>query len=120
AMKGTYVSGSQVANPVFGSSPIVFTDLGGGKLQWKLPLVSTGSGTISFSAQVANTISPGQVLSNNATIAGPLPDTDTADNTSSGTTTATATSPTHEAIAQALTSAPHTFSTGRPALYTLA
>ncbi|HEU5098589.1 MAG TPA: lamin tail domain-containing protein [Roseiflexaceae bacterium] len=115
----SYVPGSQVANPAFGSSPIVFTDLGGGKLQWKLPLVGTGSGSISFSAQLANTIPPGQVLSNSATIAGPLADSNTGDNSSSATTTVTATSLADVAIAKALISPPESFYSGRPAVYTL-
>jgi uncharacterized repeat protein (TIGR01451 family) len=115
----SYVAGSQVANPVFGSSPIVFNDLGGGKLQWKLPRVGSGTGTISFSAQVAGSVPPGQALTNNAAIAGPLPDSNAADNTSSGVTTVTATSQADVGIAKTLTSTPETFYTGRPAVYTL-
>jgi hypothetical protein len=100
-------------------SPIVFTDLGGGKLQWKLPRVGTGAGTISFSVQVANNLPAGQQLINTAVIDSPLPDTDLADNTATNTTTVTSTSQADVGIAKALTSPPETFYTGRPAVYTL-
>ncbi len=119
ALNTSYIAGSQVSTPAFGSNPIVFTDLGGGKLQWKLPLVGTGSGTISFSAQVAGNVPPGQALNNSAVIAGPLPDTSAADNTSSASTTVTANALADVGIAKALTSPPETFYTGRPAVYTL-
>lgn len=119
ALNTSYVAGSQVSTPAFGSSPIVFTDLGGGKLQWKLPLVTTGSGTISFSAQVAGSVPPGQALANSVVIAGGLPDTNSADNTSSASTTVTASALADVGIAKALTSPPETFYTGRPAVYTL-
>jgi uncharacterized repeat protein (TIGR01451 family) len=115
----SYVTGSQVAAPAFGSGQIVFTDLGGGKLQWKLPLVGTGTGTISFSAQVAGSVPPGQTLINSTVIAGPLPDTSAADNTSSASTTVTANALADVGIAKTLTSAPEIFYTGRPAVYTL-
>jgi uncharacterized repeat protein (TIGR01451 family) len=115
----SYVAGSQVANPVFGTSPIVFTDLGSGKLQWKLPRVGAGAGTISFSAQVGSGVPPGENLVNTAVIAGPLADANAADNTSSATTTVTATSLADVGIAKALTSPPEFFYTGRSAVYTL-
>jgi uncharacterized repeat protein (TIGR01451 family) len=119
ALNTSYVAGSQDSIPAFGSSPIVFIDLGGGKLQWKLPLVGTGSGTLSFSAQVAGGVPPGQALANSAVIAGRLPDTSAADNTSSASTTITANTLADVGIAKALTSSPETFYTGRPAIYTL-
>jgi uncharacterized repeat protein (TIGR01451 family) len=119
ALNTSYVAGSQVSIPAFGSSPIVFTDLGGGKLQWKLPLVGTGSGTLSFSAQVAGGVPPGQALANSAVIAGRLPDTSAADNTSTASTTVTANALADVGIAKALISSPEMFYTGRPATYTL-
>jgi uncharacterized repeat protein (TIGR01451 family) len=115
----SYVAGSQSATPAFGSTPIVFTDLGGGKLQWKLPLVGTGSGTISFSAQVAGSVAPDQTLTNSVLIAGPLPDTSAADNTSSASTTVTASALADVGIAKALTSPPEMFYSGHAAIYTL-
>ncbi len=116
----SYINGSQVANPVFGASPIVFTDLGGGELQWKLPLIEVGSGTIAFSAQVANNPALiGQDRTNSATIAGPLPDTDASDNTATASTHLTALPQADVGIAKALTSALESFYNGGLAVYTL-
>lgn len=116
----TYVADSQVANPVFGTSPIVFTNLGGGTLQWKLPLVGTGSGTISFSAQVDNSAAlVGQSRTNSAVINSSMPDTDAADNTSTATTSLTAVPQANLGIAKALTSPPESFYNGTQAVYTL-
>ncbi|MFL5807722.1 MAG: lamin tail domain-containing protein, partial [Roseiflexaceae bacterium] len=119
-LDAAYIDGSQSAPTVFGSAPIEFTDLGGGVLQWKLPLIGTGSGTISFAAQVANSqVLVGQTITNTAVIAGRLPDSDPADNTATATTRLTALPQVDVRIAKVLTSPPATLYTGRPAVYTI-
>jgi uncharacterized repeat protein (TIGR01451 family) len=89
-------------------------------LQWRLPLIGTGSGTISFSAQIAN--SPalvGQTITNTVTIDGRLPDSDPADDSATAATTLTQQPQADLGIAKALTSPPATFYTGRTAVYTI-
>jgi uncharacterized repeat protein (TIGR01451 family) len=117
----TYIAGSQLAPTVFGSTPIQFSDLGGGVLQWKLPLIGSGSGTISFSAQLANQQALiGQTITNTVTIAGQLPDSSAADNSASAATTITAQPQANVGIAKRLVSPLATFYNGRQAVYTLA
>jgi uncharacterized repeat protein (TIGR01451 family) len=117
----SYILGSQSAPLVFGSVPIEFTDLGGGVLQWRLPLIGTGAGTISFSAQVANNVALiGQTVTNTVTIAGHLPDSNAADNSATAATRLTQQPQADLGIAKALTSPAATFYNGRMAVYTLA
>ncbi len=40
----SYIASSQSAPTVLAARPIEFSDLGGGVLQWKLPLIGTGTG----------------------------------------------------------------------------
>jgi uncharacterized repeat protein (TIGR01451 family) len=116
----SYIAGSQSAPTVFGSAPIEFSDLGGGVLQWKLPLIGTGTGTISFAVQLDNTPALiGQSRTNSAVIAGRLPDSDLDDNSASATTQITAIPQTDVGIAKALASPPAELYTGRPAVYTI-
>jgi uncharacterized repeat protein (TIGR01451 family) len=117
----TYVAGSQSAPTVFGSAPIQFSDLGGGVLQWKLPLIGTGSGTISFAAQLANQqILIGRTITNTVTIAGQLPDSAAADNSVTAATRITAQPQANVGIAKRLVSPPASFYNGRQAVHTLA
>jgi large repetitive protein len=115
-----YIPGSQSAPTVFGSAPIQFSDLGGGVLQWKLPLIGTGSGTISFAAQLANQQTLiGQTITNTVTIAGQLPNSAAADNSATAATTITAQPQANVGIGKQLASPPATFYNGRQAIYTL-
>jgi uncharacterized repeat protein (TIGR01451 family) len=116
----TYIAGSQSAPTVFGSAPIQFTDLGGGVLQWKLPLVGTGMGTINFSAQLANQQALiGQTITNTVMIAGQLPDSAAAENSATAATTITAQPQANVGIAKQLISPQAIFYNGRQAVYTL-